>query len=361
MIGDIAAALARIRGAGSATVAKGEEADGDGADHGRLWRVLGVCAIVLLVSLSGYMAAAGGVTVDFSLDGSDAAPQPSGAGAAGSPAGVVDSSDADENDADGDGLTDRAEREVYGTDPAVPDTDGDGIADGMEVACDAAYPGADPLRQDVYIELDSVEGADLSERSVDQLRQSFADAPVENPSGESGIALHVVRSDAGLHEQGAVNDDARPGAYNDVQDYRSAHSQREAAGYYYLLVATDAAYNGDAYYAGAGRPGFAVVESYDRNKVMASLVLHELGHAFGIDGAKRGVDGREYTNAEYHSVMNYNALYDITTYSDGTDAVGRDEWGYVANDRHQPTIATSNGALCPAIEGGETASAQDRG
>lgn len=43
-------------------------------------------------------------------------------------------------DSDMDGLTDEAERTVYGTDPYNPDTDGDGILDGTEV-----MNGTDPL------------------------------------------------------------------------------------------------------------------------------------------------------------------------------------------------------------------------
>lgn len=41
---------------------------------------------------------------------------------------------ASQDDSDGDGLTDREEEWVLGTDPASPDTDGDGMPDGWEVA-----------------------------------------------------------------------------------------------------------------------------------------------------------------------------------------------------------------------------------
>lgn len=359
MIGDIVAAFGRIRGAVSA----GFEVPGvdvEGVLHGRGRRVLVVVLVLVLVSLSGYLAAASGVAVESTLGG-NADGATTSSGGAGSPQGLVGTSAVGEPDADGDALTDRAEREDYGTDPGARDTDGDGISDGMEVGCTGAYPDADPLQQDVYVELDSVEGADLSKASVAKLREAFANAPVDNPGGESGIAFHVVRSDVGLAQGESVNDDPRQGPNNDVEEYRDAHFQRNAAGYYYVLVSTNAAYNGDAYYAGAGKPGTAVVESYDRNSVMASLVIHEMGHAFGIDGGQRGVDARKYSNGEYHSVMNYNALYDITTYSNGTDAVGRDEWDYVANSRHIPDISTAGGSVCPAIEGGETTGAQQRG
>ena len=52
------------------------------------------------------------------------------------------------SDADGDGLPDAAEREIYGSDPLVADTDGDGTDDGREVAgCrDPSSPSAEPWR-----------------------------------------------------------------------------------------------------------------------------------------------------------------------------------------------------------------------
>lgn len=43
-------------------------------------------------------------------------------------------------DSDLDGLTDKGEQQIYGTDPALPDTDGDGFYDGTE-----ALAGTDPL------------------------------------------------------------------------------------------------------------------------------------------------------------------------------------------------------------------------
>ena len=69
-------------------------------------------------------------------------------------------------DSDGDGLTDSAERDIYGTDPNDPDTDDDGLTDGAEVFSHGTNPldadsdddglvdgdelaiGTDPLRAD---------------------------------------------------------------------------------------------------------------------------------------------------------------------------------------------------------------------
>jgi hypothetical protein len=65
-------------------------------------------------------------------------------------------------DTDGDGLTDREEVLLYGTDPLDPDSDGDGIRDGSEVAAGSApldpqrvpttlLYGIDALRNDVLV------------------------------------------------------------------------------------------------------------------------------------------------------------------------------------------------------------------
>lgn len=331
MIGSIGDVVGNARRTTSGAVGRGDSR-----------RLAGITILLLLVGLSGYVAA-GGATVDLSLGNQSDASVPAGD----LPEGVVPGADGSV-DADGDGITDEAEVEIYGTDPTRADTDGDGIDDGAEITC-AAYADADPLRQDVFLELDTTAGTNLSAESVDQLERAFAEAPVDNPGGESGIALHVVRSDAGLPDRGSVNDGPRPGPFNDVEDYKDDYYQYEAAGYYYLLVATDAAYNGDDYYAGAGEPGTAIVEHYDRDGVMSSLVLHEMGHAFGIHAGAKGVDTREYTRDEYHSVMNYNALYATTTYSDGAGEVGRNEWAHVADDRYRPPTETG-GDLCPAID-----------
>lgn len=255
---------------------------------------------------------------------------------------------ADGPDADGDGLTDAVEAEL-GTDPHDRDTDGDGYPDGMEVGCGDRLPDADPLHQDVYVEVDSVDGAALDPATVDLLETAFAAAPVENPDGEDGIDVHLVRSDGDLPENGPINNRARMGEYNDVTDYRTAHFDRAEYRYHYLLVVSDAAYNGDRTFAGAGHRGTAVVEHYDRERVMASLIMHELGHSFGIAHARRGVDADRYDLEEYHSVMNYNGIYEVYTYSDGTDDLGRDEWEYVAERRHRPPLDCPDEGSCASL------------
>ncbi|SFR86953.1 hypothetical protein SAMN05216559_0287 [Halomicrobium zhouii] len=285
-------------------------------------------------------------------DATDGTGDSDGASAAQPPRGIVGPNESGVNDTDGDGITDAAERDIYGTDPTDPDTDGDGYADGMEVACSGSLPGADPRHHDVFVEVDTVRGTHLDPAAVGRLRAAFADAPVDNPDGESGIALHVRRSDTDLPVNGSVDSSPRPGDHNDLRDYRDRYVDHGDAGYYYVLVTTEAAFRGDDYYAGSGVNGAAVVESFDSPKITSSLLMHELGHAFGLGPGEVGVDEERFETAEYRSVMNYNALYEVETYSDGSGEVGRDEWSFVAEDRYRPPVECEDddgtGGACAA-------------
>jgi len=97
-------------------------------------------------------------------------------------------------DTDGDGLDDGAEVNEHGTDPLESDTDGDGLADGAEVHRQDLYPDADPLRSDIYVELNRMEGVDLERAEIERVVDEFDTAPLENPDGSSGADLHVVYS-----------------------------------------------------------------------------------------------------------------------------------------------------------------------
>ncbi|AWB28229.1 zinc metalloprotease [Halococcoides cellulosivorans] len=240
-------------------------------------------------------------------------------------------------DPDDDGLATIVEQRL-GTDPHDADTDGDGLPDGAEATCTDALPGADPLHQDLYLEVDSESGESLSDGAIERAEAAFAEAPVSNPDGQSGIDLHVRRDDGDLTLGSPVDTIDRPGSADDIGDVTTAHRDYRTAGHYYVLVADKVAYDGDPEYVGAGQPGVVMFESYPDPFLTASLLVHELGHAFGFDESLPGVDSERYSLDEYPSVMNYNGLYTSLEFSDGSGDLGRDEWAFIADDRHRPPV-----------------------
>jgi hypothetical protein len=124
----------------------------------------------------------------------------------GIPTGPVDS-DSDglldsEEDANGNGIVDFGE-----TNPNDPDTDGDALEDGWEIRGlngDGSIPpvngtpdldlralGADPLRADVFVEIDHMTLHTPNFFAVSQVVTEFANSPYQNPDDSTGITLHV--------------------------------------------------------------------------------------------------------------------------------------------------------------------------
>lgn len=115
-------------------------------------------------------------------------------------------------DSDRDGLTNAAERRL-GTDPGEIDTDGDGLPDSWEAAGEAPdgtpLPDGSPLRADLYVQLVYADGIEpLSTAEREALVRAWAEMPVENPDGSTGVDVHFVRpaDDARLDERVTVRE-----------------------------------------------------------------------------------------------------------------------------------------------------------
>jgi hypothetical protein len=84
-------------------------------------------------------------------------------------------------DSDNDGLLDVWER--FGV-----DTNNDGVIDVL-------LPGADPLHHDLFVEADYLEASDHThaptEEAIKRVVAAYANAPIANPDGTTGIQLHV--------------------------------------------------------------------------------------------------------------------------------------------------------------------------
>ncbi|AQL43743.1 hypothetical protein BV210_13970 [Halorientalis sp. IM1011] len=86
-----------------------------------------------------------------------------------------------------------AEREY---DRPRPDGDGDRLKDSWERAGETPagveLPNADPDRMDIYLQINyATYTRPLSQQEIAQLKRVFAEMPVENPDGSTGITLHI--------------------------------------------------------------------------------------------------------------------------------------------------------------------------
>lgn len=242
-----------------------------------------------------------------------------------------------EADTDEDGLGDNRELEI-GTDPTVADTDEDGLPDGAEVNRQDLLPGADPLRKDVYVEIDWMEGSRPPAGPLERVRKHFRQAPVSNPDGSSGITLHLVRSEeVPLVSPLAMT--AGNGSTTRLETYQNRYFDRRDAGYRYVLFVDDLSPPGSRISGTAilGEPVAAVERDTDPDR-MGSTFMHELGHTLGLRGF-RGIDSTTLSMAAYPSVMNYNAPPVFYGYSEGTGVKDHDDWKQI-NQSLPTTVST---------------------
>jgi hypothetical protein len=204
-------------------------------------------------------------------------------------------------DTDDDGLADGRELGV-GTDPLVADTDGDGLLDGWErheeTPAGVALPGADPLAKDLYVQVDYARGTDRpSEGFYSTVAAEFAEMPVDNPDGSSGVSVHV--RDGG-RVNASVSFTGETGSFWTLKDryYRSELGPR--AGVYHQVLVAD--FEGDE--VGYGEVGgeFSVLAADLDSGTRRRVVVHELLHNVVGRVEARGVcpdEPRHYCGGGY--------------------------------------------------------------
>ena len=164
-----------------------------------------------------------------------------------------------------------------------PDIDGDGIPNTWELKgydadgdgkIDVDYPGmgANPLKKDIFVEMDYMPGLLASEEELDRITESFTQLPVRNPNGTTGINIHL---DAGS---------ARSAKYNLGGGNEVAHEQLDNTMTKWAEIWGKSA----------------------TSDVRVGTFIHELGHNLGL-----GHGGTDDVNDKpnYLSVMNY--MYQI--------------------------------------------------
>lgn len=249
-------------------------------------------------------------------------------------------------DTDGDGLEDGIEYAEIGSDPTQIDTDNDGLKDGREANKSGPLGRAEPLRMDVFVELDYMRNERPNETAINIVIDAFAKAPIQNPDGSTGISLHVKVDDP-LPREAEINPD-------DAVRLQATFFNHSRQGYHYAIAVHNAV--GEEEDLGAfGRPTnfvFAIQTGAphlpeDRDefavRTQAHLFMHELGHSIGLLPSDfDGIDSHRYTHSTYPSVMNYESPNEFVGYNTGEPF---DDWAHIAQHLRTPNAAEAPTAV----------------
>jgi len=218
------------------------------------------------------------------------------------------------------------------------DTDGDGLYDHWEtngidinndgvIDLDLPALGADPMHKDLFIEVDIMQNeagngtVPFSQTGIEAVAFAFANAPVENPDGESGIDLHVDHGNADtipFQEEWTWTDfdnaKASPqyglgtSAERQNPNWEHIKAARKRA-YRYCVFANCVQSSGGGCALGkAEMPGNDFIVSLGHlgawnSRDVANAFMHELGHNLNLDHGGQNDDINYKPN--YISVMNY--------------------------------------------------------
>lgn len=207
-------------------------------------------------------------------------------------------------DRDADGLSDREEVRLHGTDPSQRDTDGDGLVDGWEVTGFRGERldrlGARPAHRDLFLELAVEQEADMRRvgRAVARMEKLFAAAPIDNVDGTRGIAFHGVvgkRVPLPSEHYGPSRHELREMYF----------TPRRAGLFHWMHLAA----------RGGGGQADLMSDQGSCAGVFEATLPHEFGHQIGLNhGGDRGANG----TPNYPSLMNYAYNYDLSIgYSEG--------------------------------------------
>ncbi len=258
-------------------------------------------------------------------------------------------------DSDGDGILDIHETNSgvvqlpceTGTDPTNPDTDGDGISDGEEVygSADVDLPamGANPLRMDIFVEIDwTMLGAVSHEpipSAIAAVQTAFANAPVVNPDGTTGITLHVDYGQGGLFTGGEqiagewefITFD---GGFNSFKSTFFAQNRRGLFHYAIFTHRHDDENNPASGVAElVGDDLMVTLHDAVSEQNMAGTFMRMLGYNLGLRAG--GDEDRDF-KPNYNSVM--NSRYQLDGRDVNCDAIGDGALGF------------SDGTLAPLNE-----------
>ncbi len=242
-------------------------------------------------------------------------------------------------DTDGDRLPDAFETATgtysniasTGTSPTTQDTDGDGIDDGDEVlgttdGLELAAMGLRPTKKDILFEFDwfddNVDPGDCNAHShrptaaaIAQLTAAYANAPVPNPDGSTGIKMVADYGQGGVFSGGNRVPDADGVIAGGVpdSDFRTIKSGHLAANrigrFHYVLMPhrydTTSNSGGQAWLD--GHDMIVSLQCWNSTSNISSATFHEAGHNLGLH---HGGDETVNYKPNYNSVMNYLHAWD---------------------------------------------------
>lgn len=218
-----------------------------------------------------------------------------------------------ERDSDGDGLWD--DWETFGV-----DTNGDG-----EIDLDLPALGAKPGRKDLFLEIDYMgkapDGHDHkpNPEAIRKVVEAFANAPVPNPDGSTGITLHVDVSNEIPHQELMIFGRGFAAVKADPAHFGDKNPRRFVYRYAIFGHGYDSAVRGSG--GVAEKPGDDLMVTLIRPSAQAEAgtLMHELGHSLGLDHGG-GDDVNDKPN--YRSVMNYRHQFTGIPYWEKVSTVG---------------------------------------
>lgn len=258
------------------------------------------------------------------------------------------------------------------------DTDGDQLKDAWELFgitreispditefLDLPGFGADPLHKDLFVEADYMTGHDhlMAVNYLEDLVTTFANAPVSNPDGTTGIHLRIDTGGAAygqpagtyqefnLGEGNAIPEDAQLGAVTATGDYdwsefqaiKNVHFDNIRLGvFHYMIFAHDLpgslsdtsgiSRNGspDSRFIKGASDFIVSLGAWDEMGIQPereAVFLHELGHNLGL---RHGGSDVLENKPNYLSVMNKRYM---------VDGIYRDDVRYFDFARIAPALA----------------------